>query len=120
MPGLSVKVRRVRAACVVEIDGDLSLGPGLAQLVREADEAFRISAPAVLLLDVSRAGSIDSAGLGELVSLYLLAVGKKAAVGLIGSSARTRQLLEITRLDGILPSFPTEADALAAFAPSRP
>ena len=68
------------------------------------------------VIDISDAPYIDSTGLGVILShwAHTQRTGKKFALS--GTSARVRILLEITRVDTILPAYPTAEDADRAFS----
>ena len=112
MPTLRITVEPIGDACLLQVSGGLSLGPALQELTEKAAEALQTHRPAAILCDVSAVGSVDSAGLGELVALYMLGIRHKIPVLLVGPAPRTQQLLKTTRLDGILPSYATPAEAL--------
>ena len=65
-----------------------------------------------VVLDFTKVDAMDSAGLGELVSLYLLAKSKGLAIHLCGLNSRIHHLLEITNLASLFDIFPTEDTAL--------
>jgi len=112
MPSLRITVQPLGDACLLQVYGGLSLGPALGELTEKATEVLKAQRPAALLCDISAVGSLDSAGLGELVALYVLGIRHRIPVLLVGPAPRTQQLLKTTRLDGILPSYATPAEAL--------
>lgn len=65
-----------------------------------------------IVLDFRGVTAIDSAGLGELVSLHMWALGKGCSLKLTGLSSRLFHLLEITNLTSIFEIFSTEQAAL--------
>lgn len=70
-----------------------------------------------IVLDLGDVTNIDSAGLGKMVGLLkLVPPGGGLA---LGASTPVRQLLERARLDHLLVSFPTDADAIASFSSSK-
>jgi anti-anti-sigma factor len=71
----------------------------------------------LFVLDVSAVTEIDSYGVAELVSCHT-AVGRLAGrLVLCAPSPKVRQVLAVTRLDGVIESFASEADAIAALQP---
>lgn len=70
-----------------------------------------------IVLDLSQVTNIDSAGLGTLVGLLKLVPEGGRLV--LGGSPPVRQLIERARLDRLLVSFPTDADAIASFSSSK-
>jgi anti-anti-sigma factor len=62
----------------------------------------------VVILDLQQVSAIDSAGLGELVSLHMWARGQDRSLKLCGLSSRLRALLELTNLTSVLEVHATE------------
>lgn len=87
-------------AVVVGVDGPLSVGTrqALKDLVLEALERGERR----FLVDFSRAGFVDSAGLGVLVSLHKKVVDRDGSLALTGLSDEFRNLLSLTKLDTLL------------------
>lgn len=67
-----------------------------------------------LVLMVGDLTITDSSGLGELTVVYSLAAKKGCAVRLVGASASLRRMLEMTRIDELLPTAATLAEAKSA------
>jgi anti-sigma B factor antagonist len=65
-----------------------------------------------LVLDLSCVEMIDSAGLGELVVLYVWAQAKGNSIKLAGPDRRIRELLELTNLSSVFPIHSTLDEAL--------
>jgi anti-sigma B factor antagonist len=70
----------------------------------------------LLILDFQGVSAIDSAGLGELVSLHMWAEGNGCNLKMTGLSSRIRRLLELTNLTSVFEIYATEADAIAEVA----
>jgi anti-sigma B factor antagonist len=68
------------------------------------------------IIDFSGVPYMDSAGLGVVLSRWAHAqrIGAKFAVA--GMPERVRVLLEMTKVDTLLPMFPTTADAERSFS----
>jgi anti-anti-sigma factor len=67
-----------------------------------------------LVLDLTDVAFIDSMGLGVLLGGKKRLDDERGELHLVVPGPELRRLLEITRLDGILPLHDTRADALAA------
>jgi anti-anti-sigma factor len=70
--------------------------------------------PAVLIMDLSGSPYMDSAGLGALMNFYVSAQKNGRKVLLTGVNDRIRALLETTRVDSLLKSYPSVAEAEAS------
>jgi anti-sigma B factor antagonist len=68
-----------------------------------------------VVLDLSGVVSIDSAGIGELVSLYTRAQSQNADLKIAGPSPFVRSLLDLTNMDSVLEIHPSLGEALSAF-----
>jgi anti-sigma B factor antagonist len=88
-------------ALVVSIEGRVTVENGDGALVR-AIEAALASRPRQVTVDFARVTSIDSIGLGELVSGYLRARRAGCRLGVIRANERVLELLRVTRLATIL------------------
>jgi anti-anti-sigma factor len=65
-----------------------------------------------VVLDITKLDAIDSAGLGELVSLHMMAKAKGSAIHLCGVNSRMHELLELTNVSSLFEIFPTDDTAL--------
>jgi anti-sigma B factor antagonist len=99
---------------VVELEGAITLGNGLELLrdmvTRALDEGF----PNVLL-DLENVVNIDSAGLGEMVSLHALAAARAGDVKLVHLQKKVRGVMQITKLLTIFEAFEDERQAIHSF-----
>jgi anti-sigma B factor antagonist len=65
-----------------------------------------------VVLDLTKVDAMDSAGLGELVSLYMLAKANGSNLVLSGLNSRMHHLLELTNVSSLFEIFPTDEAAL--------
>jgi anti-sigma B factor antagonist len=72
-----------------------------------------------VVLDLSGVTSIDSAGIGELVSLHTRARSQRADLKCASPSRLVRELLDLTNLDSVLEIHASISEALAAFEPAE-
>ena len=103
---LSISSRPERNLHVLTITGHLTLGPTLKTLQQTARTALDSGAPDGLILDVTGIRYADSAGLGELTIVYTMCTRRRCGLILMGVPHQLRHLLELTRLDALLPSAP--------------
>lgn len=68
-----------------------------------------------LVLELSGVEWIDSAGLGELVLLYLWVRAAGCSIKLAGLRDRIQRLLELTNLISVFEVYPSLEDALDSF-----
>ena len=110
---LSVRHRQVGDISVLTCQGRIAEGPESAQL--ESHVADLLPHGPWIVLNLAEVSFLDSSGLGLLVKL--LARGRRAGGGLrlCALPPRVADILKMTRLQATLPSYATEADAIAAF-----
>ena len=75
---------------------------------------FRATTPQVMIVDLSESPYMDSAGLGLLMNYYVSAEHNGRKLLLAGLNQRIASLLEMTKVQGVLKSFPTVEAAEAS------
>jgi anti-sigma B factor antagonist len=100
---------------VLALRGPLALGCGDALLRRSVQE---ILARGVrnLVLDLREVPSVDSTGIGELVSAFASARNRGARLVLTGPSRKVRDILAVTRLHSVFDCYETVEEAAASFS----
>lgn len=68
-----------------------------------------------VILDLSGVMSIDSAGIGELISLHTRAQSQNVDLKCASPSPLVRELLDLTNVNSVLEIHPSVGEALAAF-----
>ena len=101
---LSITSRPDRNFYILTLTGQLTLGPNLKSLQQLARTALEGGTPDALIVEVGGVKYTDIAGLGELTILYSLCMRKQCMLILAGVPNQLRQMLELTRLDALLPS----------------
>lgn len=108
---LTIDAHVEEGLAIVELSGALTLGPHLPALRRAAREVLERNQVSGLILQVSGLTATDSSGLGELTVMYSLAARRKCPILLVGVSPTLNAMLEMTHLDGLLPTAPDMASA---------
>ena len=70
-------------------------------------DAFRAMTPKVMILDMSEVPYMDSAGLGLIMNYYVAQSDHGRKLLLVGVNERVVELFKMTRVQGVLQSFPT-------------
>jgi anti-sigma B factor antagonist len=68
-----------------------------------------------VVLDLSGVLSIDSAGIGELISLHIRAQSQNVDLKCASPSPLVQELLDLTNVNSVLDVHPSLGEALAAF-----
>ncbi len=108
---LSVTSRIEDGFAILELAGSMTLSPSLNALRDTAREVLNTNKLSGLILRVAGVTATDSAGLGELTVVYTFATRRKCPLRLVEVSPSLHKMLELTRLDGLLPSAPDIATA---------
>jgi anti-sigma B factor antagonist len=114
---LSLEIRNCSGVIVVHCQGRIVYGKEASVLSRMVGEFLKDGSKVVL--DLSGVHSIDSAGIGGLVSLYTRAHSQNADVKYASPSPLVRELLGLTNVDSVLEIHPSLGEALAAFQPAE-
>jgi anti-anti-sigma factor len=91
---------------IFELTGSLTLGPNLNVLRETARQVLSTGKLSGIILHMAGVTVTDSSGLGELTVIYSLASHKKCPIRLSAISPSLKKLLEMARLDELLPSCP--------------
>lgn len=113
METLQVAVTKSRLAgtAIIRLAGPLTLAT-LFQL----EDILRQIPDADIILDVFESPYIDSAGLGIILAQWGHTRNRGGNFAMTGVSKRIQMLLELTRVNTVLPVYRTPDEAEAAFA----
>jgi anti-anti-sigma factor len=110
---LTLETRNRGDVTIVYCQGRIVYRDEAAALSRMVGEVLQHGGK--VILDLSGVHSIDSAGIGELASLYSLARAQNADLKYSSPSPLVSDLLDLTNLDSVLEIHPSVHEALAAF-----
>ena len=99
---------------IIKVTGRLDPGDGpdpLCETVQNFAEGDEIE----FLIDLRSVTYISSTGVGSLIKCYRSVLKKKGHVKLLSPSQSVRNILAISKLDGVFEIFSNEAEALASF-----
>jgi anti-anti-sigma factor len=83
------------------------VGPLTISTMFGFQDKFRATTPQVMILDLSGTPYMDSAGLGLIMNYYVAAMDHGRKLLLCGVNERVVELFKMTRVQGVLTSFPT-------------
>jgi anti-sigma B factor antagonist len=112
---LKLDVSRTGDVAVVRCRGRIVFG-------EEADELRRVILSQLketqrIVLNLAWVAYIDSSGLGTLVASFISARHRGAQIKIAALSPRARQLLTITKMDGLLEVYDSDEEAVRSFLP---
>ena len=106
--------RKTDSVRIIKITGRLDPGDNADQLydmVQKFVEENEID----FLLDLRSVTYISSTGVGSLIKSYRSVLKQKGHVKLLSPSQSVRNILAISKLDGVFEIFSDESEALASF-----
>jgi anti-sigma B factor antagonist len=116
---LKLVSRKADSVRVIKISGRLDPGDGPDKLC-EMVLAFVKESEMYFLIDLRSVSYISSTGVGSLINSYRTVSKKKGKFKLLSPSQSVRNILSISKLDGVFEIFSDERTALASFPPLPP
>ena len=111
-----MSIREVGNVTIVDLSGRLVFGEETMAL-RETVTKTLEQGKKNILLNMEDVSFIDSTGVGQLISCYVTAKNRTANLKLLyGPKKIVRDVLHMTQLDTILPSFNDEKTAVSSFS----
>ena len=107
--------RKVQDVTILVVPTHLTIGAGDSD-IRSAVNDVLAAGSKKIVLDCSKVSRMDSSGVGELVAAYTSTTNKGGELRLLDLSPKVAQVLQVTRLAGILESYETEEAVVASFA----
>lgn len=107
--------RKIGDVAVVTVSGDITLNQGGDVLLKDKINSLLQQGTKKVLLDLGGVSYVDSAGLGQLVSVHTTTGNHGGKLKLLNLSKRLNDLLVVTKLATVFDSYEDEAEALASF-----
>lgn len=111
---MTLTERRLGDVTVLDLKGRLVLEEGDAVL-RERVSALAAEGRLKILLNLRDVTYIDSCGVGVLIAKFVSVRRKGGDVRLLHLTARSRHLMEISKLMDVFHIYDSEAEAVASF-----
>ena len=111
---LKLSSRKVNSVRIIRVSGRLDPGDGPDQLC-EMVQSFVKEAEIYFLLDLRAVSYISSTGVGSLINCYRSVLKKKGKFKLLSPSQSVRNILGISKLDGVFEIFSDEPAALSTY-----
>ncbi|MCH7664449.1 MAG: STAS domain-containing protein [Acidobacteria bacterium] len=111
---MKVDVRHREGVTILEPKGKITIGVGdiaLRDAVVESLEAGSRN----ILLDLNQVSTIDSSGVGEMVSAYTTVTNRGGKLKLLNLPPKVVDILQITQLITVFETFEEEDEAVASF-----
>jgi anti-sigma B factor antagonist len=111
---MKIEKRNRDGVTVLDLGGKITIGKGDVAL-REAVQQTLESGAAKVLINLADVTTIDSSGVGELVSAFTTATNRGAKLKLANLPAKVNDILQITQLITVFEVYDSEDEALATF-----
>jgi anti-sigma B factor antagonist len=107
--------RKTDSVRIIKITGRLDPGEGPDQLFEMVQRFLEEDDETDFLLDLRSVTYVSSTGVGSLIKSYRSVLKKKGHLKLLSPSQSVRNILAISKLDGVFEIFSEESEALASF-----
>jgi anti-anti-sigma factor len=112
---MNVNVRKAGDVTILDLKGKITIGSGDVALRQAIQEVMNSGANKVLI-NMADVTTIDSSGIGELVSAYTTATNRGARLKLINLPAKVTDILTITQLITVFDVYDSEAEGVSSFS----
>ena len=112
---MNVNVRQRDDVTILDLKGKITIGSGDVALRNSIHEVIAGGAMKVLI-NMNDVSTIDSSGIGELVSAYTTATNRGAKLKLYNLPAKVSDILTITQLITVFDVYDSEDQAVRSFS----
>jgi anti-sigma B factor antagonist len=112
---MEVKKREKGGATILDLKGKITIGAGEIALRNAVQDAIAGGAKNIII-NMKDVTTIDSSGVGELVSAYTTTTNRGASLKLANLPNKVQDILVITQLITVFDVFDSEDEAVASFA----
>lgn len=114
-PPMEINVREASGISILDVHGRLTIGEPSEQLHEALKSVINKGARKVIVI-LNAVPQIDSSGISTLVRISIRLAREGGVLRLVCGPGRVRDALTVTRLVEAIPTFETEASAVANFA----
>jgi anti-sigma B factor antagonist len=111
---MRVNVRQREGVTILDLKGKITIGVGDVALRDAIHQALNAGA-AKILVNLEDVSTIDSSGVGELVSAYTTVTNRSGKLKLMNLPPKVADILQITQLITVFDVFDDEEEALRGF-----
>jgi anti-sigma B factor antagonist len=111
---MNIKQRQVGDVTVLDVSGKITIGVGDVA-IRDAVQVALGGGARDILLNLHQVTTIDSAGVGELVSAYTSVAHRGGKLKLVGLPPKVNDILQITQLITVFEVYDDEPSAVDSF-----
>ena len=111
---MKIDVRQKSGVTILAPKGKITIGVGDVALRDAVHEALDAGGKN-LLIDLAGVSTVDSSGVGELVSSYTTVTNRGGKLKLLNLPPKVSDILQITQLITVFEVFDDEEEAVASF-----
>src|SRR5260370_40023433 len=111
---MKVNVRQRDGVTILDLKGKITIGVGDVALHNAVQDEINGGAPKVVI-NLKDVTTIDSSGVGELVSAFTTATNRGAKLSLANLPSKVSDILQITQLITVFDVFDSEDAAVRSF-----
>jgi anti-sigma B factor antagonist len=112
---MKIEARHEQGVTILTLIGRVTIGVGDVALRDAVSKALEAGASDILV-DVAGVKTIDSSGIGELVSAYTTVTNRGGKLKLLHLPPKMEDILAVTQLIAVFEVFEDEQEALQSFA----
>ena len=112
---MKISVRQQEGTTILDVKGKITIGVGDVALREAVQEALEAGARK-LLLNLKDVTTIDSSGIGEMVSAFTTVSNRGGKLALLNVPSKVVGILEMTQLITVFDSYDDEAEAIEALS----
>ena len=111
---MKVNVRQRDGVTILDLKGKITIGMGDVALRNAVQDAINGGATKVVI-NLKEVTTIDSSGVGELVSAFTTATNRGVKLSLANLPSKVSDILQITQLITVFDVFDSEDEAIRSF-----
>ena len=111
---MQLSTRKRDDVTIIDLKGKVTIGAGDLELRNAVTQEVNNGAKK-LLINLSDVTTIDSSGVGELVSSYTTAKNRGVQLKLVNLPAKVQDVLTVTQLITVFDVYDTEDEAVRSF-----
>jgi len=111
---MKINVRQREGVTILDLKGKITIGVGDVALRDAIHQALDAGAKHILI-NLDDVTTIDSSGVGELVSSYTTVTNRGSKLKLANLPPKVADILQITQLITVFDVYEDEEEAIAAF-----
>ena len=111
---MKIDKREKGGVTILDVEGKITIGKGDVALRDAVQQALGEGAKKILI-ELGRVSTIDSSGVGELVSAFTTVTNRGGKLKLVNLPPKVNDILQITQLITVFEVFDNEDEAIASF-----